>query len=68
MKKIIYILSVIVLASSCKNIEKMVEQGKYDEAIEYAASKLHGEKNKNTSDSHHRRRDVLRTLELWQQT
>lgn len=48
MKKIIYILSVIVLASSCKNIEKMVEQGKYDEAIEYAAKKLHGEKNKKT--------------------
>ena len=48
MKKIIYILSVIVIASSCKNIEKMVEQGKYDEAIEYAAKKLHGEKNKKT--------------------
>ena len=48
MKKIIYILSVILLASSCKNIEKMVEQGKYDEAIEYAAKKLHGEKNKKT--------------------
>jgi len=48
MKKIIYILSVIVLASSCKNIEKMVEQGKYDEAIEYAANKLHGEKDKKT--------------------
>lgn len=48
MKKIIYILSVILLASSCKNIEKMVEQGKYDEAIEYAANKLHGEKNKKT--------------------
>lgn len=48
MKKIIYILSVIVLASSCKNIEKMVEQGKYDEAIEYAAKKLHGEKDKKT--------------------
>lgn len=26
----------------------MVEQGKYDEAIEYAAKKLHGEKNKKT--------------------
>lgn len=48
MKKIIYILSVILLASSCKNIEKMVEQGKYDEAIEYAAKKLHGEKDKKT--------------------
>jgi len=48
MKKILYILSVIVLASSCKNIEKMVEQGKYDEAIEYAAKKLHGEKDKKT--------------------
>ncbi len=48
MKRIIYILSVIVLASSCKNIEKMVEQGKYDEAIEYAAKKLHGEKDKKT--------------------
>ena len=48
MKNIIYILSVIVLASSCKNIEKMVEQGKYDEAIEFAAKKLHGEKDKKT--------------------
>ena len=48
MKKILYILSVILIASSCKNIEKMVEQGKYDEAIEYAAKKLHGEKDKKT--------------------
>ena len=48
MKKIIYILSVIVLASSCKNIKKMVDQGKYDEAIEYAAKKLHGEEDKKT--------------------
>lgn len=48
MKKIVYIFSVILMMTSCKSIEKMVEQGKYDEAIVYAAKKLHGEKNKKT--------------------
>lgn len=48
MKRMIYILSIAIMMTSCKSIEKMVEQGKYDEAIAYAAKKLHGEKNKKT--------------------
>lgn len=48
MKKWIHLITLLILVSSCKSIEKMVEQGKYDEAIAFAAKKLHGEKNKKT--------------------
>jgi len=36
------------LLSSCKNIDKMVEKGRYDEAIAYATKELAGKKNKKT--------------------
>ena len=48
MKKIIYILSAIVLLASCKSIDKMIESGNYDQALRYGVDKLRGEKNKKT--------------------
>lgn len=49
MKRIIYSLSLLVLlGTSCRNIQKMVDRGEYDEAIVYAAQKLAGKKNKKT--------------------
>lgn len=48
MKNILYTLSVLLVFGSCKNIEKLVEKGQYDEAIVYATSKLAGQKNKKT--------------------
>jgi hypothetical protein len=48
MKKFIYITSLIIAISSCKSVEKMVEQGKYDEAISFSTKKLQGKKNKKT--------------------
>lgn len=48
MKKIIYTLTAILLISSCKSIDKMVESGNYDEALRYGVDKLRGEKNKKT--------------------
>lgn len=48
MKKIIYTLAVILLVSSCKSIDKMIESGKYDEALRFGVDKLRGEKDKKT--------------------
>ncbi|MDF1696838.1 MAG: hypothetical protein P1U56_13435 [Saprospiraceae bacterium] len=48
MKKIIYILSTLLLLSSCKSIEKMVESGQYDKALRYGVDKLRGKENKKT--------------------
>ncbi|NNE15849.1 MAG: hypothetical protein HKN51_12775 [Saprospiraceae bacterium] len=49
MKNLLYTLSMFLLLTSCKNIEKMVEKGEYDKAIVYATKKLAGKKNKKTS-------------------
>lgn len=48
MKKIIYTLTAILLISSCKSIDKMIESGNYDQALRYGVDKLRGEKNKKT--------------------
>ncbi|MBT8189816.1 MAG: hypothetical protein KJO29_05265, partial [Bacteroidia bacterium] len=48
MKNLLYIVLGLVLISSCRSIEKMVDQGQYDEAILFAAEKLAGKKNKKT--------------------
>lgn len=48
MKKIIYTLTAIILLSSCRSIDKMVESGRYDEALRFGVDKLRGEKNKKT--------------------
>lgn len=43
----LFILAIMLL-SSCKNIQKMVDKGQYDEAIVYAAEQLQGEEHKKT--------------------
>lgn len=49
MKRLIYTLAALVLlGTSCKNIQKMVDRGEYDEAIIYSAEKLAGKKKKKT--------------------
>lgn len=48
MKRFIYILTTLLLITSCKSIEKMVESGQYDRALKYGVDKLRGEKNKKT--------------------
>jgi len=49
MKRVIYPLVLYCIAmSSCASIEKLVDQGNYDAAIELATRKLAGKKNKKT--------------------
>ncbi len=48
MKRIIYTLSAALVLVSCTNVKKLVEQGRYEEAFEYATKKLAGKKNKKT--------------------
>ena len=39
-------LTLVIILSSCTNTKKLVEQGRYDEAVEYASRKLAGKKKK----------------------
>ncbi len=48
MKKIFYLLAMIVCFTSCKNVKKLVDQGKYDEAIMFSLKKMEGEENRKT--------------------
>jgi hypothetical protein len=48
MKKILYILTAIMIFTSCRSIDKMIESGNYDQALRYGVDKLRGEKNKKT--------------------
>ena len=48
MKKLLYFFSLLVLISSCKSVEKLVDKGQYDEAIFLAADRLSGKKHKKT--------------------
>jgi hypothetical protein len=48
MKNLLYILGLFILMTGCRSIEKMVDQGEYDEAIIFATEKLAGKKNKKT--------------------
>lgn len=48
MKNLLYILSLIMIISSCRSIDKMIESGNYDQALRYGVDKLRGEKNKKT--------------------
>ena len=48
MKNLTLLLVAALLLPSCKNIQKMVDQGNYDQAIEYAVDKLEGKKDKDT--------------------
>lgn len=46
---IYYFTALILLLSSCRSIEKMVDQGNYREALEYGANKLAGSKSPKTN-------------------
>lgn len=48
MKKILYILTAIMIFTSCRSIDKMIESGNYDQALRYGVDKLRGKKNKKT--------------------
>lgn len=48
MKYTLYILTAIILLTSCRSIDKMIESGNYDQALRYGVDKLRGEKNKKT--------------------
>ena len=48
MKNLLYTIGLFILITSCRSINKMVEQGEYDEAIIFATQKLAGKKNKKT--------------------
>ncbi len=48
MRTIFYTALIFIAISSCKSIETMVEKGEYNKALDYAANKLAGEKNKKT--------------------
>lgn len=48
MKTFFYTLVLVIVITSCKSVEKMVEKGEYDKAFSYAINKLQGDKNKKT--------------------
>lgn len=48
MKKLILLLTLAVFAGSCVNLNKLVEEGRYNEAIDKAVRKLRGDKKKKT--------------------
>ncbi len=48
MKTILYTMASLLLLISCKSIEKLVEQGNYEEAFDLSLKKLQGKKNKKT--------------------
>lgn len=50
MKNLTYlsVMFVLLLASSCRSIEKMVDKGQYDEAIQLASKRMAGKKKKKT--------------------
>jgi len=48
MKNLIFILAALLVMSSCRSISKMVDEGRYDDAISLAVKKLQGKKKKKT--------------------
>ena len=44
----ILLISTMIFAGACKSVEKLVDQGRYDEAIELATRKLAGKSKKKT--------------------
>lgn len=48
MKNLIYLFLAVILISSCTSIGKLVEEGRYDDAITTAVNKLKGKKKKKT--------------------
>lgn len=48
MKKLLYTFIGLLLLASCTSVQELVDKGDYDGAIELAAKKLNGEKNRKT--------------------
>lgn len=48
MKYLLYTLALLTTLSSCRSVQKMVDQGEYDQAIDYAVRKLSGKEKKKT--------------------
>ena len=46
MKNLLLLISIIIVATSCSSVRKMVEKGEYDKAITYSIRKLQGKKKK----------------------
>ena len=46
-RNLIFLLALITMIS-CRSLQKMVDSGRYDEAIQYSVQKLRGEKKKKT--------------------
>ncbi|MBK8954819.1 MAG: hypothetical protein IPM34_04580 [Saprospiraceae bacterium] len=47
MKKLIYAFCLMFIISSCGNVQKMIDRGDYDQAIDYAVNKLSGNKKRD---------------------
>lgn len=43
-----FLITLLLITASCRSIEKLVDQGRYDDAIVLATKKLAGKKNKKT--------------------
>ncbi len=48
MKNVAITLVALILFASCSSLDKMVDQGQYDEAVIKAAKRMYGSKNKKT--------------------
>jgi len=46
MKNLIVFMTILIFATSCSSVRKMVDKGEYDEAIAYSVRKLQGKKKK----------------------
>ncbi|MFT6810370.1 MAG: hypothetical protein ACJA01_003613 [Saprospiraceae bacterium] len=50
MKTLLYTTLILLIGlTSCRSIDKMVDEGRYDDAIHFATQKLSGKKNKKTN-------------------
>lgn len=48
MKKLFYITTLALIIGSCTNVKKLVEQGRYEDALDYAMKKMAGDDDKET--------------------
>lgn len=47
MKNLVYMISALLLFGSCGNVQKMIDRGDYDQAIDYSIKKLAGKKKRD---------------------
>lgn len=48
MKNLYFILGLAIILGSCTNVKKLIEQGRYDDALDYSIKKLAGKDKKKT--------------------